>query len=175
MQVLTVDSRLVLDEILFLHVSTVTADGGVDGSIASVAGGWIFDRTHDGSEKQLLTELPDGVRRKTRWVGGERTVRCVDDPVAVARAVERVDESMLLFGAKKALFHNYMRKHAAPPVGGTGEEVTAAEARRGVVDSASEAATTGRLSQCRRLPESVASPGTTTDDMPSLHRASHAL
>lgn len=59
--------------------------------------------------------------------------------ICACRAMDRLDQGLLAFSsAKKGRFHNYLRRQHP------GTEV----------DSASEIAATGRLSQCRRSPES---------------------
>ena len=118
-EILTVDARLVLDNILFLHVNTTAPDGGQtleseytdhteatrgtrgrEGAarMQSAGRGWIFDRTQGGGNgicsapgaRVLLTELPGGITYRDKLVGGQRTANSSADPVAVARSVRLI-------------------------------------------------------------------------------------
>ena len=110
--VLSVDARLVIDGILFLHVAPDLAQQtdcraqtesvkenrcdrkGATRTQSAVCGGWIFDRTQGGGngicsapgDRVLLSELPGGKVHKTKLVGGRETSHCCADPVAVARS-----------------------------------------------------------------------------------------
>ena len=114
-EVLSVDARLVLDGILFLHVATAAPDlaqqadcraqtesanersfdcKGATRTQSAVCSGWIFDRTQGGGsgicsapgDRVLLSELPGGNAYRTKLVGGSQTSHCCADPVAVARS-----------------------------------------------------------------------------------------
>jgi hypothetical protein len=103
-EVVVADARLVLDGILYLHVTTTTLDGdlasceGPARTQSAGRGGWIFDRTQGGGSgicsapgaHVLLHELPGGITHRVKLVGGRRTANCSSDPIAVARSVHLI-------------------------------------------------------------------------------------